>query len=336
MAAIVAAGGQVHAVDPGRRSLEDLYVELTGAGAGVGRPDATRTPRARSRLMAALVIARLTLAESIRRRIIWVLLGLTVFSVAITTWGVERLVSLARENGTGEVQIFIGVSQILVLVAFMFSFVLAMTAAFLGAPAIAADVESGVAHAMLARPIRRADLVVGRWLGLAVVVVGYAAVSGLLEIAAFRLVSGYAPPNPLEAVAYLAAQAIVLMTVALAAQHAAAGDGVRRDLRRPVRARLDGRRLRRGRAGCSTRARSSRWPTPRAGCSRPTVSGAARSTRSSRRSSCSSRPGRLGSAADANPFFATSAPDPAFLAWCVVWTAIVLGLAALSLDRRDL
>ena len=86
--------------------------------------------------------------------------------------------SLARENGTGEVQIFIGVSQILVLVAFMFSFVLAMTAAFLGAPAIAADVESGVAHAMLARPIRRADLVVGRWLGLSVVVVAYAAVVG--------------------------------------------------------------------------------------------------------------------------------------------------------------
>jgi len=33
--------------------------------------------------------------------------------------------------------------------------------AFLGAPAIAADLESGVAHAMLARPIRRADLVIG-------------------------------------------------------------------------------------------------------------------------------------------------------------------------------
>ena len=46
--------------------------------------------------------------------------------------------------------------------------------------------------------------------------------------------------------------------------------------------------------------------------------------------------GRLGSAADANPFFATSAPDPAFLAWCLAWTAIVLGLAALSLERRDL
>ena len=72
-------------------------------------------------------------------------------------------------------------SQVLILVAFMFSFVLAMTAAFLGAPSIAGDLESGVAHAMLARPIRRADLVVGRWIGLAAIVIFYAALSGLLR-----------------------------------------------------------------------------------------------------------------------------------------------------------
>jgi ABC-2 type transport system ATP-binding protein len=38
VAAIVSAGGQVHAVDPGRRSLEDLYVELTGAAPAAGGP----------------------------------------------------------------------------------------------------------------------------------------------------------------------------------------------------------------------------------------------------------------------------------------------------------
>jgi ABC-type transport system involved in multi-copper enzyme maturation permease subunit len=285
--------------------------------------------------MAALVIARLTIAESIRRRIIWVLLGLTVFSVTLTTWGVERLVSLARENGTGEIEIFIGVSQVLVLVAFMFSFVLAMTAAFFGAPAIATDVESGVAHAMLARPIRRADLVVGRWLGLAVVVAAYAAASGLLEIAAFRLVSGYAPPNPLEAVAYLAAQAIVLMTVALllstrlAAMASGAicvvlfGLGWMAGVFAGVGRLLDAGAL-------VSVADASRWALPTDGLWRGAIHAL--------------QPplvvlvaaGRLGSAADANPFFATSAPDPAFLAWCVVWTAIVLGVAAFSLERRDL
>ena len=85
--------------------------------------------------MTILTIARLTVAEARRRRILWVLLALTLVSVALTTWGIERLVTFARDDGTGELEIQVGISQVLILVAFMFSFVLAMTAAFLGAPA---------------------------------------------------------------------------------------------------------------------------------------------------------------------------------------------------------
>src|SRR4051794_30327053 len=159
--------------------------------------------------MTILVIARLTVLEAVRRRIVLVLTLLTVASVVLTTLGVERLVTLARANGTNDLAIQVGVSQILILVAFMFSFVLAMTAAFLGAPAIAADVESGVLGAILARPIPRGEVVLGRWLGLAAVVAGYTAGSGLLEIGAVDAVSGSAPPHPFLAVVFLAAQAVV-------------------------------------------------------------------------------------------------------------------------------
>ena len=49
-------------------------------------------------MRAIWIIARLTVAEAARRRILWVLLGLTLASVLLTTWGVERLVSLARDR----------------------------------------------------------------------------------------------------------------------------------------------------------------------------------------------------------------------------------------------
>ena len=163
-----------------------------------------------------LVIAALTLREMVRRRVIWVLLVLVVASVAIVGWGVERLVSLARESARDEIQVRIGVSQILILIAFMFSFVLAMTAAFLAAPAIASDVETGTAHAMLARPLRRSDLLLGRWLGLSIIVGGYAVISGLFAIAVVAFVSGHVPPASLIAVGFLAFQAIAVLTLALA------------------------------------------------------------------------------------------------------------------------
>jgi hypothetical protein len=87
-----------------------------------------------------------------------------------------------------------------------------MTAAFFGSPAIATDLESGVAQAMLARPLPRASYLLGRWLGLAVVIVGYAVASGLLAIGAVAWASGYLPPDPLLPVAFLAAQALVLLS----------------------------------------------------------------------------------------------------------------------------
>jgi ABC-type transport system involved in multi-copper enzyme maturation permease subunit len=165
---------------------------------------------------ALFVFAGLTLREAARRRLLIVLAILTLVSVGLTTLGIGNLVGFAREDGADPLEIDIAVSQILIFTAFMFSFVMAMTAAFLGAPAIAADIESGVAQAVLARPIRRADLLVGKWVGLAIVTAVYAAGSGLLQIVAVRAVTGYTPPHPAEAVAYLAAESVVLLTLALA------------------------------------------------------------------------------------------------------------------------
>jgi ABC-type transport system involved in multi-copper enzyme maturation permease subunit len=160
-------------------------------------------------------IVRITVLEAARRRLLWALVVLTIATVVLTGWGFERLVTLARAHDTSEVQLQLGLSQTVILVAFMFSFVLAMTAAFMGAPAVGAEIDSGVALAMLARPLRRSDLLFGKWLGLGIVVTAYAIVSGLVELIVVRLITGYAPPDPLRAVGYLAAESIVLLSIAL-------------------------------------------------------------------------------------------------------------------------
>jgi ABC-type transport system involved in multi-copper enzyme maturation permease subunit len=288
-------------------------------------------------MRAIWIIARLTVAEAARRRILWVLLGLTLASVLLTTWGVERLVSLAREgpDPANEIEIQVGVSQVLILVAFMFSFVLAMTAAFLGAPSIAGDLESGVAHSMLARPIRRADLVVGRWVGLVAIVIAYAALSGLLEMAAIRFVSGYLPPNPLLAVAFLSAQSIVLLTFAmlLSTRLPAIASGA-------VCVVLFGLGWMAGVfAGVGrffdagplvTVAEASRWLLPSDGLWRGTIYALEPAV------VLAGIAGVGGPRAAANPFFAPTPPPTEFMLWSVVWVALILGLATFSLSRRDL
>lgn len=160
-------------------------------------------------------IVGLTVGETIRRRTLLVLLILAVASTIIVGWGVDQLVSTARENRLDEITVRLGVSQVLILIAFLFSFVLAMSAAFLAAPAIAADLESGTILAMLARPTSRTDIILGRWIGLAIVIVGYTVLSGALALLAVKLVSGYFPRDPLVALAYLAGESAVVLTLAL-------------------------------------------------------------------------------------------------------------------------
>ena len=87
-------------------------------------------------------------------------------AVGLTAWGVSSLVEAARDEGVGELDIKFVVSQILIFIAFMFGFVLVMTAAFFGSPAIATDLESGrrpgdarsaaAARVVPARPVARA------------------------------------------------------------------------------------------------------------------------------------------------------------------------------------
>jgi ABC-type transport system involved in multi-copper enzyme maturation permease subunit len=118
-------------------------------------------------------------------------------------------------NNVTPAQVRVAASQLTILMAFMFSGVLALGSTLVSAPSIASDIESGVALAILPRPIRRSEVLMGKWLGLAILVVLYAAGSGLLELLGIWIGTNYLPPNPVAAIAFVGAEGIILMTLAL-------------------------------------------------------------------------------------------------------------------------
>jgi ABC-type transport system involved in multi-copper enzyme maturation permease subunit len=280
-----------------------------------------------------IAIAGLTIREAVRRKVLWVLVGLAALAVGVTGWGVSGLVDMAREAGAGDFEIVVGISQVEIFIAFMFGFVLVMTAAFLAAPAIASDLESGVALALLARPLRRSSYLVGRWLGLAVVIVGYAAGSGFAAIGVVGLITGYWPPSVVLPLAFLAAESIVLLTLSIALSTRLppiAGGAVA-----VVAFGLAwfggvlggvGRAL--GADALSNAGRIVSIILPTDGLWRGVVYGLEPPV-------LIATVGGQG-VAEGNPFFAATPPPPAFLAWVVAWLLLVLGLAIASLRRREL
>jgi ABC-type transport system involved in multi-copper enzyme maturation permease subunit len=280
------------------------------------------------------VIARLTLREITRRRILWVLGLLSIASVALVGWGVHRMVGLSRDRDINAYELEVAVSQILILIAFMFSFVLAMSAAFLAAPAIASDVETGTVLAMLARPMHRADLVVGRWLGLAIVVAAYAVFSGVLAIGVVRLVSDYSPPSTIVALVFLAFQAVAVMTIALALGTRLPGIAAG-----AVTVVLFGLAWFTGVLGSLSHAfgvqalaglgDAMRFLFPTDGLWRGVIYG----LEPSQVVIATQLGGRV---AQSNPFFADQPPSTLFIVWCVAWIGLVLALGAWLFRRREL
>src|SRR5207244_13589879 len=106
-------------------------------------------------------------------------------------------------------------SQLLIVIVFMFSAGLALSAAVVAGPLISGEVESGLLLSRLARPVRRSEIVVGKWLGLAVLVGVYAAGAGLLELAAVEWATGYLPPHPIDLILYVAAEGLVLLSLGM-------------------------------------------------------------------------------------------------------------------------
>lgn len=163
-----------------------------------------------------LVVTGLTARELLRRRLVHALLLLTVLVLALTGWGFSRIPHLTAGGiPLTPALVRLAAAQLLLLVMFMFSFVVAISAAFLAAPAVAGDLESGVAQAVLARPISRLEFLLGRWLGLALPLLAYVVVSVSVEFILVGVGTGWVPPQPAGAEAALFAQGLVLLSLTL-------------------------------------------------------------------------------------------------------------------------
>jgi ABC-type transport system involved in multi-copper enzyme maturation permease subunit len=281
--------------------------------------------------MTSLTIAGLTLREAARRRVVWALLALTVVLLALSGWGFSKLVGLDTELGTmtsGEARLI--ASLLLNLIMFGLSLIAAIGTAFLAGPTLAGEVESGQALAMLARPVRRSAVLFGKWLGLVAFGSGYVVLAGLAEILVVRVAVGYWPPSPAAGLALLAAQTVVLLTLALLLSSVVSpmASGI-------IAVGLFGATWVAGVVGGIGGALGNEG-VERVG----TVSRIILPTDGLWRGAMNAFQDpialfQMGPGEGGFPFLSEAPLAPAYLAWAVLWVAVIWGLTALSFQRRD-
>jgi ABC-type transport system involved in multi-copper enzyme maturation permease subunit len=279
-----------------------------------------------------LTMAGLTLREASRRKVLRALVALTVALLALSAWGFSKLNGTETSAGvltSGQARLV--ASQLLNLVMFGMSLIAALGTAFLAGPTVSGEVESGIALAVLARPVRRWVVLLGKWLGLAVFGSGFIVVAGLAMCTVVKLTVDYWPPNIVGALALLAGQTVVLLTLALLLSTAVSpmASGV-------VAVGLFGATWVAGVVGGIGRALGNEG-VERVG----TVSRMLLPTDGLWRGAMHALqdPSALlsfGRELQGFPFLSEAPLTAAYLLWSVVWVAMVGALAALAFSRRDL
>jgi ABC-2 type transport system permease protein len=168
--------------------------------------------------MHALTIARFTIHEAISRRLVLAATVLSVIFVGLYVLGFSFVFTNAPPFARGQPtpnEIATAGTILTVLGLYAVHFLSSFVALFLTVGVISSEIDSGTLHAVLARPIRRADVVLGRWLAYAGLISVYVVVMAGAILTLAWLIAGYQAFDPLRTIALMALGAILLLTVSL-------------------------------------------------------------------------------------------------------------------------
>ena len=164
-----------------------------------------------------LTIMELTLYEAMRRRILTAALICGAAFLALFAAGLYFMVHEVGSHGPMTVierRVFLNVLTLAGLYAA--NLLLVMTAVLLPVDTLSGEISSGVIQTLAAKPIRRHEIVLGKWLGHWLVLAGYFVLlaGGVLAIA--RVVAHFTPPRIEHGLPLMLLEATLLLSLSIA------------------------------------------------------------------------------------------------------------------------
>jgi len=165
--------------------------------------------------MTIVYIAWLTLREAGRRRILWLLGALSVaflvlFAIGFRLIYAEVLAQLPDSGLDGEAASFFTIAGL-----YAVNFIIIMVSVLSTVDTVSGEIASHSVHSVVAKPIRRREVILGKWLAFALLVVTAVALLGGGVILICWISSGYLIPNAVTGLALIALEGIILASLTL-------------------------------------------------------------------------------------------------------------------------
>lgn len=167
------------------------------------------------------ILARMTFLEAVRRRIVLTCLVLGLCFLIIFSVGFHMIYAAAYRASisAGETAARVvqteGVSALLLAGLYAVTFLSIAMGALLGADTLAGEINSGTIQTIVTKPILRSDVVLGKWLGFAMLLALYSALMSGGTVLSVFVQSGYTPPGLLAGLSLIYLEALLIMTISL-------------------------------------------------------------------------------------------------------------------------
>jgi ABC-type transport system involved in multi-copper enzyme maturation permease subunit len=160
-------------------------------------------------------MARLTFTEARRRRILAAGLVLGTAFVVLFGIGLHYIREDLRAHVKPEREAIM-ISFVVMAALYATNFLIVVTSMLVAVDTVAGEIASGVVETLCSKPVARAAVLLGKWLGCWLLLAAYLAllVGGVLAVS--RAVAGYTPPNAATGAGLMLLEGTVLLTLAVA------------------------------------------------------------------------------------------------------------------------
>src|SRR5258708_24624076 len=150
------------------------------------------------------LLARMTFREAVRKRMIWAVFLLTALFVAFYGWGITRFKATwdaraAARSFRVPITFNQAVDLNMAFAFFIVFFLASVMGIFASIGTIAGEVDGGTFQAILPKPIRRWEVVIGKWVGYAIMLALYIVIVMAAVGTEVRIITGHLPSGVWQA-----------------------------------------------------------------------------------------------------------------------------------------
>jgi len=164
-----------------------------------------------------LTVLHLTIAEARRRRIVTAAL-LCASAFLLVFWSGVYFVRADLQSNARVT--FVERQAVLAAVAlvglYATNFLSVLFAVLLPVDALSGEIDSGVMQTLACKPIARSEILIGKWMGHAVIAIGYLTVLAAGVLLSLWVLAGYVPLHLTRALPLMQLEVLLLVTVSIA------------------------------------------------------------------------------------------------------------------------